>query len=236
MAARLTAVVWDHYPEGGGEFLVALALADHGDPDGTNIFPSVATLAKMARQSERATQYHIRKMQERGWLIKVKDAHRGKPTEYRIPVELIPKEIRGGVQILHRLMGAIGVQNEAVTGAIGVQKSTDTGATAAAPNLFTKTKDHRPAEGDESPPAEPHHLNGKIVATIPLVDKTEFGITETFLHELELAYPSVDGPQTLKEIRVWCLANPKQCKTRNGAARFINNWFSREQNRGHQRH
>jgi hypothetical protein len=76
-----------------------------------------------------------------------------------------------------------------------------------------------------SPPA----VNGEAVAYIPLNNGSEWGVSKEFLAELEKAYPVVDGPQTLKEIRVWCLANPAKRKTKSGVARFVNNWFAREQ-------
>lgn len=67
---------------------------------------------------------------------------------------------------------------------------------------------------------------------IPLADKTEFAVPHTLISELETAYPAVDVPATLKEIRLWCLTNPAKCKTLRGAPAFINRWFSKEQNRG----
>lgn len=78
--------VFDRYPAGGGEMLLALALADHADDDGTRVYPSVARLAKKTRQSERTVQYQLRKMQKDGWLVLVADENggRGKAREYRI--------------------------------------------------------------------------------------------------------------------------------------------------------
>lgn len=72
-------------------------------------------------------------------------------------------------------------------------------------------------------------MNGVM---IPLANKTEWGLPKAFLTELELAYPRVDVVPTLREIRVWCVANPTQCKTERGVRRFVNRWFEREQNRG----
>ncbi|MBH1529907.1 hypothetical protein I5T99_12670 [Stenotrophomonas maltophilia] len=48
MSARVTGMVFDRYPNGGGEMLLALALADHAHDDGTHIFPSIARLADQA--------------------------------------------------------------------------------------------------------------------------------------------------------------------------------------------
>jgi uncharacterized protein YdaU (DUF1376 family) len=76
-------------------------------------------------------------------------------------------------------------------------------------------------------------VNGKSVAYIPLVDGTEFGLSEADLDELKKAYPALDCKQTMLEIRAWCVANPTRKKTRRGAMRFINSWMARLQDRAH---
>jgi len=47
----MTGMVFERYPGGGGELLLALALADNAHDDGTRIFPSVATLSKRISSS-----------------------------------------------------------------------------------------------------------------------------------------------------------------------------------------
>lgn len=93
MSAKVTGMVFERYPQGGGEMLLALALADHAHDDGTSIFPSVARLAAKTRQSPRAVQYQLRSMEKSGWLILVSGAKggrkpgsdsRGRTREYRI--------------------------------------------------------------------------------------------------------------------------------------------------------
>lgn len=93
MSAKVTGMVFERYPQGGGEMLLALALADHAHDDGTSIFPSVARLAAKTRQSPRAVQYQLRSMEKSGWLILVGGAKggrkpgsdsRGRTREYRI--------------------------------------------------------------------------------------------------------------------------------------------------------
>lgn len=94
MSAKLIGMVFERYPEGGGEMILALKLADNAHHDGTHIYPSVATMAEMTRQSRRTVQYQLRRMCETGWLIKTKDARGGRGTagyaaEYRINPEWI---------------------------------------------------------------------------------------------------------------------------------------------------
>ncbi|WP_260439199.1 helix-turn-helix domain-containing protein [Burkholderia sp. Bp9099] len=89
MSAKLSGMVFDRYPVGGGEMLLALKLADNAHDDGTHIFPSVGTMAEKTRQSVRAVQYQLRRMQESGWLMLVRPARGGRngtgyPAEYRI--------------------------------------------------------------------------------------------------------------------------------------------------------
>jgi len=113
--------VFNRYPRGGGEFTLALAIADYAWPDGTRIFPGVARLAEKSRQSPRAVQMHLKVMVGIGWLEVVKSAAggRGRSTEYRISAswlkgaELAPfsEDEKGAIHDTKR------VQSEAVKGA-----------------------------------------------------------------------------------------------------------------------
>lgn len=86
MSVRVLSAVFERYPNGGGEMVLALALADHADDAGGSIFPSISTLATKTRQSKRSVQYQLRKMEQSGWLVLV--AHegggRGRAREYKI--------------------------------------------------------------------------------------------------------------------------------------------------------
>lgn len=78
---------------------------------------------------------------------------------------------------------------------------------------------------DSAPEAPP-------LALIILNDGTEFAVTQDIYDRLARTYPAVDTMQQLREIENWCFSNPKNRKTRNGVMRFINSWFSREQDKG----
>lgn len=94
-------LVFGHYPRGGGEMLLALALADHAHDDGTSIRPSISKLAEKTRQSERAVQYQLRAMEVSGWLQLVNNGNGGRnqTREYRINPDWInganPAPIKG---------------------------------------------------------------------------------------------------------------------------------------------
>lgn len=105
MSIEVMTLVWKHYPDGGSELLLALALADHAADDGSSIYPSVANMAKKVRQSERNIQYLLSKMVKKGWLEKVQGGGiiegRKLATMYRMPIERIPLGTVGWVQTLH---------------------------------------------------------------------------------------------------------------------------------------
>jgi hypothetical protein len=86
MSIKVMTMVFDRYPEGGNERLLALAMADHAKDDGTRIWPSVGELARKTMQSPRTVQRQIGNMVERGWLQLVRRAtgRPGDTNEYRI--------------------------------------------------------------------------------------------------------------------------------------------------------
>ncbi|TDR30663.1 helix-turn-helix domain-containing protein [Hydromonas duriensis] len=86
MSVKVMSAVFERYPNGGGEMLLALALADHAHDDGTHVFPKVETLAEKTRQSVRSVQYQLRLMEASGWLILVNSGKGGRnyTREYRI--------------------------------------------------------------------------------------------------------------------------------------------------------
>lgn len=82
---------------------------------------------------------------------------------------------------------------------------------------------------DDETPAGPAPLP---VITIPLVDGSEFEVFPSKAAEWSAAFPGVNVPQKLAQIRVWCLANPSRRKTRRGAETFIVSWLGRDQDSG----
>jgi hypothetical protein len=68
-----------------------------------------------------------------------------------------------------------------------------------------------------------------IITWIPLRGGGQFGVSASFIAELEPCYPAVDIPATLLEMRGWCLANPDRLKTKQGVKRFIGRWLKEEQ-------
>ena len=73
----------------------------------------------------------------------------------------------------------------------------------------------------------------EAVVRLPLSDGSKYGVRSADVAEWEKAYPAVDVLLELQQMRSWCLANPRQCKTRRGVKRFIVNWLAKEQDKGH---
>lgn len=67
-----------------------LALADHADDDGSQVFPSIAYVAWKTGYSERQVTRLIGDLQRLSILKLVKKAHRGRPNEYRIDLSSAP--------------------------------------------------------------------------------------------------------------------------------------------------
>jgi hypothetical protein len=84
-------MVFDRFPFGGNERLLALALADNADDYGEHIYPGNATLARKCVISERTVVRLIDKLIDIGWLIKVGQGNKrlGQANEYKINTKWI---------------------------------------------------------------------------------------------------------------------------------------------------
>ena len=140
MSIRVMNMVWELYPNGGSEMLLAMALSDCSHDDGTKVFPSVAYLARRTRQSERSVQYHLRDMVTAGFLVIVANAAGGRSMarEYRIDLEWL-ENLRKGAEVapfIHCEKGAESGLKGAEIAPIAeerVQPEVLKGATAIAP-------------------------------------------------------------------------------------------------------
>lgn len=79
-----------------------------------------------------------------------------------------------------------------------------------------------PEQADSMPP----------VMALQLNDNSEHLIYQNDIEQWMELYPSVDVMQELRKMRGWLMANPDRRKTKRGINRFINNWLSREQDKG----
>lgn len=67
---------------------------------------------------------------------------------------------------------------------------------------------------------------------LPLADKSFFDVPLSKIADWEAAYPAVDVRQELLKMIAWLNSNPQRRKTKRGIASFVNNWLSKEQDRG----
>lgn len=71
--------------------------------------------------------------------------------------------------------------------------------------------------------------------TLQLNTGEEHPVYDKEIKGWEELYPAVDVRQQLRSMKGWLLSNPAKRKTKRGIKRFINNWLSREQDRGGRR-
>lgn len=57
----------------------------------------------------------------------------------------------------------------------------------------------------------------------------EVSVSQPEIDDYVAAYPAVDVPQQLREMRQWLLVNAERRKTAGGMSRFVNSWLAREQ-------
>jgi len=87
-----------------------------------------------------------------------------------------------------------------------------------------------PSNGNSS---EPEPIKPEdVFIHLPLNDGTEYPITKDQIEEFRELYPAVDIEQALRDMRGWCVTNPRKRKTKHGILRFINGWLAKEQDRG----
>lgn len=80
-----------------------------------------------------------------------------------------------------------------------------------------------------APDRNPEDESGILLS---LVDGTEYNVPLSRINNWSTAFPAVDVKQELLKMAAWLDSNPKKRKTRRGINHFINNWLSREQDRG----
>lgn len=102
----------------------------------------------------------------------------------------------------------------------------------------TKTKEKAKAKAKEKDnissfcaelPSSPAPQEPPVIA-LPLIDGTEYAVTEAEIAEMSALYPAVDVMQAYRSMRAWLLSNPKNRKTRSGISRFVNGWLAKDQN------
>lgn len=233
MSVKLMAMVFDDYPGPPLEKLTALAVADHADHDGGRIWPTIAALAAKTGHSERTIQYHLRRMQDRGWLVLVRAASgRGSLNEYRMPVDQIKGAPAAPFSVPERVQPAApftenkGAAHDTKGCRSRHERVHHSVNIVCEPSTEPSTEPPTPAQSSEIFDTTPPFI------MLTLNTGAEYPIHEPQIAEWGTLFPAVDTRQELRAIRAWLLANPRRRKTRNGMLRFVTSWLSRAQDRG----
>ena len=110
MSEKINGLIWTiQLPR--EERYALLALGDHADHQGNNVYPSLGLIAWKTDYTPRRVQQLMRKLEARGILVKVAPSlGRGRPAVYRIDIEAAkPKEpLRKGRNGFHPFEGEKG--------------------------------------------------------------------------------------------------------------------------------
>ena len=215
MSVEIMSLVFKRYPTGGGERLLALALADHAHDDGTRVFPSVALLAAKSVQSTRTVQRQLRNMEQSGWLIRVSDNSGGRSytTEYRISPDWLK-----GDKMSPFTNGKKGdTQNN--KGDIAVSQKGDI-AVSPEPSITISES------SEESAPAADGLKKQDRLGIIWDADQKLFSnIGHEQWRRWEEAFPKLEIDAEIVRIELWYHNNPK--KRKRNIQRFITAWMAR---------
>jgi hypothetical protein len=86
---------------------------------------------------------------------------------------------------------------------------------------------------DKKTCAEPPAASAPAVLKIILNCKSLHPITQQDINDWQELFPAVNVIQELRKMAAWAEANPQRRKTDKGIRRFIVNWLSKEQDKGH---
>lgn len=217
MSVRVMSIVFDRYPAGGGERLLALSLADHAHDDGTRIFPAISTLAHKSFQSDRTVQRQLRKMEHDGWLIRVSDmvGGRGNCTEYCISPDWLK-----GDNLSPFTNGEKGDIPD-IKGDIAVSQKGDTAMSPESSLTIKEPSDTR-AITREALASEKPKPQGIVWDSGGRMFR---GIEAEQIRTWQDAFPKIDIDGELTRSELWYQINPK--KRKRNLQRFINNWLAR---------
>src|SRR5262245_27068310 len=88
MSIKVMSHVWTHSKQRGSYLVTMLAIADYAHDDGKNAYPSIATLAKKTRMTERNVQLVLRKLVDDEELVIEFNAGPHGCNRYAIPLDL----------------------------------------------------------------------------------------------------------------------------------------------------
>jgi len=93
MSIRVLSAIWEVGPEDQTDLLVLLALADFAD-DAGRCYPSMASIARKARLTERGARNVVRRLEALGWIKVRVNGGRGGANHYHINAQNPERETR----------------------------------------------------------------------------------------------------------------------------------------------
>lgn len=87
MSVRVMSWIWDNSDTIGTARLLLLAIADNADHDGRNAWPSIATLVRKTRLSERTIQRTVKELEAGGHIELIRGGGRGNTHLFRVLME-----------------------------------------------------------------------------------------------------------------------------------------------------
>ena len=213
-------LVWRYSRADGSALLTALAIADFADDDG-RAYPSVPTLARKTRTSDRTVRYALSHLRELGELTIDESAGPRGCNVYRIMVDHL---LRGPADSA----GVAGAANSAP-----LQSATPTPATGCSRTII------EPSEVEEG---EAHARAGKAAGSkakrpTPPAARLDFdfekgvfvGPVSDHFERWHRAFPAVDLVAEVARAAAWLFAHPANRKS--DYLRFLTNWLNRAQDR-----
>lgn len=76
-------LVWDNFPRGGSDMLAMLAMADWCNDQGGSLHPSIASVAKKIRLTEKQARVIVHRLIDEGWLAVIGNENGGNPGQSR---------------------------------------------------------------------------------------------------------------------------------------------------------
>ena len=111
-----------------------------------------------------------------------------------------------------------------------IEKAIPVGSVPALPAAAEETAGREDMDQPEVLIQTPSLPEGSAaVLELPLNDGTVFQVVQEEIDKWQETFPAVDVLQELREMRLWCDANPTKRKTARGIRKFIINWLSKAQ-------
>jgi len=232
MSHKVSELVWKHFGDGGSKKLVMLHLADHCDNTGGKLYPSIQTVARDCRMSEKQARRIVHTLINAGYLEVVSEVP-GKVRHYRLRIDqLTPRAPTPADGSPTPPVNGSGFNSASPP----IRGSNPSQQREAAPPIDGSRILFEPSltvtDSVELDPQAAAPSDQRVVS-IPLVDGSEYPVGANQIEEWRVTYPGIDVLEQLRRMRQWSIANPSRRKTVRGVLRFANNWLAREQDKPH---